>query len=100
VRAAVIATGSVAGASFLLGSMFALSAVARNPGASPRTGAGISVQDLEADAHTAHAHALVADVSFGIAAAAASAALVLYFTTPRGASPSGAALPGRFTVSF
>jgi len=104
-RPVVIATGGLAGASFLLGAVFGLSALARRPGADPRTGAGTTIQDLQDDARVAHTHAIVADVSFAVALGAAGAATVLYFTTPRGAVPGRvtarwAVAPGLLRVAF
>ena len=63
VRPGVIAMGSVAGAAFLLGSAFGLRALAINPGADARTGPGVTIADLQAEAHTAHADAMVADAT-------------------------------------
>ncbi|MFT3773229.1 MAG: tetratricopeptide repeat protein [Minicystis sp.] len=96
VRPAVLVAGGVAGASLLVGSMFALSAVARNPGAVAHTGDGTGIEDVQDAARTAHTHAVVADVSFAVAAGAAVVATVLYFTTPRGAPPARTA--SRVTV--
>ncbi|APR76496.1 Hypothetical protein A7982_01843 [Minicystis rosea] len=103
-RPTVIAAGSFAGAALLVGTIFAVSAVARNPGSSPHTGDGTGIQTLQAEAHTAHAHAVIADVSFVVAASAAVAATILYFTTPRVPPARSAsrvtALPGVLGVKF
>lgn len=88
VKAWVVATGSIAGSAFLVGSIFALSAVARNPGSNARTGDGVTIDDLQRDARVAHTNAMVADIAFILAAAAAGTATILYFTTPRAAAPS------------
>jgi len=104
VRPWVVATGTIAATAFLLGGVFAVAAVARSPGSSPRTGGGISVQDLQEDARVAHADAMVADVSFLIAAAATGTATFLYFSTPRGGPAAATARlsmgPGGLGVSF
>lgn len=105
VRPWVVATGAVAATAFLLGGIFAIAAVSRSPGSSPRTGGGISVQDLMDDARVAHADAMVADISFLIAAAATGTATFLYFSTPRSAPAAATAArlsvgPGGLKVSF
>jgi tetratricopeptide (TPR) repeat protein len=89
VRPWVVATGSVAGVAFLMGSIFGLNALAKNPGRSPSTGPGVTIEDLQNDARTAHADATVADVSFLVMLAAAGTATFLYFSTPRAPSPDG-----------
>jgi hypothetical protein len=72
---------------FLMGSIFGLNALVKNPGRSPSTGPGVTIEDLQGDARTAHADAMVADVSFLIMLAAAGTATFLYFSTPRAPSP-------------
>jgi tetratricopeptide (TPR) repeat protein len=110
VRPSVVALGSVAGAAFLVGSILGLRAIATNPGQGAATGPGVTIQDLEADAQTAHSEAIAADVSFLIMLAAAGTATFLYLSTPRAPSRSGApsgaptasvvAGPGLVRVSF
>jgi tetratricopeptide (TPR) repeat protein len=110
VRPWVVATGGVAGVAFLMGSILGLRAVATNPGRGAATGPGVTIQDLQADAQTAHVEAIGADVSFLIMLAAAGTATFLYFSTPRAPSRSGApssaptasivAGPGLLRVSF
>jgi tetratricopeptide (TPR) repeat protein len=106
VRSWVVVTGSVAGAAFLVGSACGLAALAKNPGDNARTGNGVTSADLQADAHTAHSYAVIADLSFLVTAAAAGTALFLYMTTPRRAPPGPAvgarvaSWPTTFAVSF
>jgi hypothetical protein len=90
----VAVTGSVAGAAFIVGSVFGLRALALNPGANARTGGGVTYADVQADAHTAHSYAVVADVSFVITAAAAGTAMFLYFANPRRAPQAVSASAG------
>lgn len=101
VRPWVLASGGVAAVAFLTGGIFGIAALARSPGAHPRTGPGVSIDDLQNDAHRAHAYAVVADVSLLLAAAATGAATVLYFSTPRADQPGPVAVgPGLLRVSF
>jgi tetratricopeptide (TPR) repeat protein len=101
VRPWVIATGSVAGAALLTGVICGFSALAKNPGPNPRTGDGVTYDDIQIAARAAHTDAVAADVSFLVAAVAAGTATLLYFSTPRGAPPGVlAALAGRAQVSF
>ena len=83
VRPWVVATASVSGAALLMGVAFGVRALTSNPGSSGRTGPGVTIADLQADAHAAHADAMVADTAFAIGAVAAGAALIVYFATPR-----------------
>jgi tetratricopeptide (TPR) repeat protein len=111
VRPWVIATGSAAGVALLLGSIFGLSALSKNPGRGATTGPGVSIGDLQAAARDAHDDAIVADASFLIMLAAAGTATFLYLSTPRApaadgprrggpASTSVAMAPGLLQVSF
>jgi tetratricopeptide (TPR) repeat protein len=81
----VVATGTVAGVAFLMGSIFGLAALARNPGANAHTSRDVSISELQADARAAHVDAVISDVSFLITLAATGTATFLYFSTPRGA---------------
>jgi tetratricopeptide (TPR) repeat protein len=87
----VIATGSIAAGAFFFGSIFGLSALAKNPGTGARTGAGVTISDLQSDARAAHTDAVLADISFLVALGAAGTAMFLYFSTPRQAGHDGAA---------
>ncbi len=106
VRSWVAVTGGIAGAAFVVGSACGLYALSKNPGSNASTGNGVTIADLQADAHTAHTYAVVADLSFLVTAAAAGTALFLYITTPRRASPRPAVgarvavVPHAFGVSF
>ncbi len=90
VRPWVVATGGVAGVAFLTGSIFGLTALAKNPGHGATTGPGVTISDLQDRARSAHALAVVSDVSFLVMLAAAGTATFLYFSTPRAPAPSGA----------
>jgi tetratricopeptide (TPR) repeat protein len=96
VRPWVVASGSVAGAALVVGAAFGIHALMRNPGSGASTGGGVTLADLQADAHDAHRWAMAADSAFVVSAVAAGTALVLYFSTPR---PLVAAGP-RLQVSF
>jgi tetratricopeptide (TPR) repeat protein len=86
----VIASGSVAASALVLGTVFAAIAVAKNPGPSARTTRTVGIRDLQDDARAAHTNAIIADVSFLIAAAAAGVTTLLYLTTePRPAPKAG-----------
>lgn len=89
----VIASASVAGGTLVLGTIFGVSAMAQNPGPEARTGAGVTIGELKADAAAAHRSAVLADVSFAISAASAATALLLYFVAPRAAVSAGHAGP-------
>lgn len=101
----VIGAGGVAAVSLVLSAAFGISAVARNPGAGPTTGDGVSAGDLAGRAHTAHAHAMVADATLIIGLVAAGAATTLYLTTPPSAptaalAPRLALAPGSLALRF
>ncbi len=98
VRPWVIATGTVAGASFVIGSALGFTALVRNPGPNARTGNGVTFDELQSAARVAHTDAVLADISFLITAAAAGTAAFLYFSTPR-SMPAGPA-PARTSVAF
>jgi hypothetical protein len=95
----VIVTSGLAAGSLLLGAAFGLNALAKDPGAAARTGNGVTIGALQAEAHNAHTSAVVADVSFIVAAAAAAGALTLYLTTPRPAPSRGASPPGAVAIA-
>ncbi|WP_437804955.1 tetratricopeptide repeat protein [Sorangium sp. So ce1078] len=99
-------SGGIAAGSLVVGGVFAALAVARDPGSSRRTGGGVSVADLQADASAAHRCAVAADVALLVAGLSGAAALYLYLSprapaaSPRAARPvsaalSGTAIPGR-----
>ena len=77
-----VATGGVAIGALVIGNVFALSAVVRDPGDDAATGGDVSVQDLQVDARTAHRDAVIADVAFVVAGIAGGTALYLYLSTP------------------
>ncbi|WP_437994464.1 tetratricopeptide repeat protein [Sorangium sp. So ce145] len=91
-------SGGIAAGSLVVGGVFAALAVARDPGAGERTGAGVSIADLQADASAAHRCAVAADVAFLVAGLSGAAALYLYLSpeapaaspAARGASAVGA----------
>jgi hypothetical protein len=104
VQPAVVVSGSLAGAALIMGTVFGIAALSRNPGSNASTGNGVSVDDLQAAAHTAHIDAMVADISFVVTAVAASTAAVLYLTTPHSARVTASSAvvvgPGLFRASF
>jgi tetratricopeptide (TPR) repeat protein len=83
VRPWVVAAGSVAGTALIVGTGLGVRALVENPGSGARTGNGVTIADLTADAHAAHRLAVAADASFAVSVVAAGAALVLYLVTPR-----------------
>ncbi|WP_437747688.1 bacterial transcriptional activator domain-containing protein [Sorangium sp. So ce1504] len=91
-------SGGIAAGSLVVGGVFAALALARDPGAGERTGAGVSIADLQADASAAHRCAVAADVALLIAGLSGAAALYLYLSpgapaaspAARGASAAGA----------
>ncbi|WP_437554974.1 bacterial transcriptional activator domain-containing protein [Sorangium sp. So ce367] len=98
-------SGGIAAGSLVVGGVFAALAVARDPGAGERTGAGVSIADLQADASAAHRCAVAADVALLVAGLSGAAALYLYLApgapaaspAARGASAVGsrALTPGQ-----
>lgn len=102
----VIATGALAAGALVVGTGFGISAVARDPGKNVQTQDGVTLEDLQSDAQTAHDHAVVADVALIVAGLAAGTAAFLYFAidgssstkAPDSAPAAGVALgvgPGR-----
>ncbi|WP_441286068.1 tetratricopeptide repeat protein [Sorangium sp. KYC3313] len=73
-------SGGIAAGSLVVGGVFAALAVARDPGAGERTGAGVSIADLQADASAAHRCAVAADIAFLVAGLSGAAALYLYLS--------------------
>jgi tetratricopeptide (TPR) repeat protein len=74
----VVVAGAVAVGAFLASGIFGLSAVAGDPGSHPMTGAGVSIDDLQSEARSAHTRAVVADVTFFVGALATTTAILLY----------------------
>ncbi len=74
----VMTAGGVAAGAVIVGTVFGISALGKDPGGAATTGPTTRVQDLEEDASTAHTHAILADVSFLVAALAGGAAVLLY----------------------
>jgi tetratricopeptide (TPR) repeat protein len=96
----VVGAGGVAAVSLAMSAAFGISALARNPGAAPTTADGVSADDLAGRAHTAHAHAVVADATLIIGVVFAGAATALYLTTPRRAPAAASIGPGSFALRF
>ncbi len=90
-------SGGIAAGSLVVGGVFAALAVARDPGPSKRTGGGVSVADLQADASAAHQCAVAADVALLVAGLSGAAALYLALSprapaaSPRAARPASGA---------
>jgi tetratricopeptide (TPR) repeat protein len=88
-------TGGVAVSALIVGNAFAISAVSKSPGNDARTGGGVGVADLQADADAAHSRAIVADVSFVVALLAGAASAYLYLSTPPVPRAAGPQAPPR-----
>jgi tetratricopeptide (TPR) repeat protein len=88
----LIPAASISATALAMGVGLGISAVVRNPGPAATTGNGTSILDIDREAQMAHLHAVLADVSFAVGAAAAGAAFYLYFFGPR---TSNAAAKGR-----
>ncbi|WP_437496445.1 tetratricopeptide repeat protein [Sorangium sp. So ce1099] len=86
----LLVSGGIAAGSLVVGSVFAALAVARDPGPDERTGGGVTIADLRADARAAHRCAVVADVALVIAGLSGAAALYLYLS-PRAPASARAA---------
>ncbi|XXY50376.1 tetratricopeptide repeat protein [Sorangium sp. So ce269] len=83
-------SGGIAAGSLVVGGAFAALALARDPGTDERTGGGVTIADLQADARAAHRCAVVADVALVIAGLSGAAALYLYLS-PRAPASARAA---------
>jgi tetratricopeptide (TPR) repeat protein len=83
----VLIAGSVAAASLSIGVGFGISALVLNPGKDAKTRPGMSALDLQDDARKAHERAIIADVAFGLGAAAALTALLFYLELPPPGTP-------------
>ncbi|WP_438030918.1 tetratricopeptide repeat protein [Sorangium sp. So ce233] len=86
-------SGGIAAGSLVVGGVFAALAVARDPSPRERTGDGLSVADLQADASAAHRFAVVADVALLVAGLSGAAALYLYLSPRAPAARPGASRP-------
>jgi tetratricopeptide (TPR) repeat protein len=87
----VYATGGVAIAAAIVGSVFGLRALSTRPTDSDATGPSTTPQDLRDRADEAHTYAVVADVAFAISLVSAGAAGFLYFSREAEPGPSGRA---------
>lgn len=85
----VFATAGVALAGAAAGAYFGASALSQRP-VDATTGAGKSIEDLEASAARAHRSAVIADVGFGVAIAVGGASVLLYLLRDRPASKPAA----------
>ena len=86
----VIATGGVAIAAAIVGTVFGLRALSTRPSSSDATGPGKTPQDLRNQNVDAHNYAVVADVAFAISLVSAGTAGYLYFSRDAETSPTGA----------
>lgn len=92
----LLVSGGIAAGSLVVGGVFAALAVARDPSPDARTGDGISVADLQADASAAHRCAVAADVALLVAGLSGITALYLYLSPrvpaahPRASHPASA----------
>jgi tetratricopeptide (TPR) repeat protein len=89
----VIPAAGVAATGIFTGVVLGISAIARNPGPGAKTGPGVSIDDLRADAALAHRQAVLADISLLVGAAAAGVAIYLYYYAPPPPSSSSAPSP-------
>lgn len=92
----VMTAGGVAAGAAIVGTVFGISALGKDPGDAATTGPTTRVQDLEEEASTAHTHAILADVSFLVAALAGGAAVLLYL---RSGPAAPATASGRAAVA-
>lgn len=74
----VYATGGISIAALLVGTVFGVRALARDP-YGERTGNGVSVRDLERRVEEAERLARVADIAFAVSLISGSGAALLYF---------------------
>ena len=81
-------TGALGGTGLFTGVVLGISALARSPGASARTGAGVTVADLFADAKAAHRQAVGADIALLIGVVATGTAVGLHFASRPTTRPS------------
>ncbi|WP_437738495.1 tetratricopeptide repeat protein [Sorangium sp. So ce1335] len=89
----LLVSGSVAAGSLVVGGVFGALALARDPGPRERTGGGLSVADLQADANAAHRCAIAADVALLVAGLSGITALYLYLSPRVPAASPGAPRP-------
>jgi tetratricopeptide (TPR) repeat protein len=92
----VYALAGTGAAAFVIGGGFAISALAKKPGDKATTGNGVTYADLQEQAASAHRHAIVADISFALAAASAGAAVYLALSArkPSATHPSAVVTVG------
>lgn len=91
IEIAAYATAGGALLAFATASALLVRAADLDPGEDARTGEGITIDQLEADAAAAHRHAIGADVMFGLGAASAVSSLVLVIVIGTGADPGASA---------
>lgn len=91
----VLVSGGIAAGSLVIGGVFASLAVAKDPGSRPRTGGGVTIADLQADASAAHRCAVVADIALVVAGLSGVAALAMYLSPSEPAAGQPAQQPLR-----
>ena len=84
----VLISGAVGGTGLFTGVVLGISALARSPGASTRTGAGVTADDLIADARAAHRQAVGADIALLIGVVATGTAVGLHYASRPAPKPS------------
>lgn len=84
----VMITAAIGGAGLFTGAILGISALARSPGASSRTGADVTADDLLADARAAHRQAVGADIALMIGVVAAGTAVGLHVASRPAAAVS------------
>lgn len=92
----VYATGGIAIAAAVVGTVFGVRALSTRPGDGDTTGPGTTPQDLRDQSVEAHNYAVVADVAFAISVVSAGAAGFLYFS--RDAEPTASGRTGQRTL--
>ena len=84
----VMISAAVGGTGLFAGAVLGISALARSPGAGARTGAGVTADDLLADAKAAHRQAVGADVALLIGVVATGTAVGLHYASRPAPTPS------------
>jgi hypothetical protein len=81
-------SAAVGGTGLFAGAVLGISALMRSPGAGARTGAGVTADDLLADARAAHRQAVGADVALLIGVVATATAVGLHYASRPAQRPS------------
>lgn len=98
IEIAAYATAGGALLAFATASALLVRAADLDPGDDARTGEGVTIDQLEADAAAANRHAIGADVMFGLGAASAVSSLVLVIVIGTGAGSQSSPPPVAFDL--